>query len=507
MDKLIYGEGNSVTISNDGATVMKMLDIVHPAAKTLVEIAKSQDSEVGDGTTSVVVFAGELLKESKSFVEDGMHPQLIIKGFRKACALAKAKIRELGVSIDAKTAEERRVLLERCAATSLSSKLVAGQSAFFSKMIVDAVEKLDTDLDLSMIGMKKETGGSLQDSIFVEGVAFKKTFSYAGFEQAPKRFENPKIVLLNVELELKNERENAEIRINNPADYQKFVDAEWNIIYGKLDALVATGAKVVLSRLAIGDLATQYFADRGIFCAGRVPDEDMRRVAKATGGQLQTSTNTITESMLGTCGLFEERQVGSHRYNFFTGCAGSKSATILLRGGGDQFIDEAERSLHDAIMIVRRASKHKAIVGGGGAIEMELSRYLHDFARTIPGKQQMIISLFAKALEVIPRQLSDNAGLDSTDVLNQLRQAHAEGKIWAGVNLASDATHLIHDSVEAYVWEPSLVKLNSLEAATEAACMILSVDETVKNAKVDNSLPNAPHRRQGGMGGGMGMPM
>lgn len=462
--------------------------------------------KVGDGTTSVVVFAGELLKESKSFVEDGMHPQLIIKGFRKACALSKAKIRELAVSIDAKTAEERRVLLERCAMTSLSSKLVAGQSAFFSKMIVDAVEKLDEDLDLGMIGMKKETGGSLQDSIFVEGVAFKKTFSYAGFEQAPKRFVDPTVLLLNIELELKNERENAEIRISKPSDFQKFVDAEWNIIYSKLDAIVKTGAKVVLSRLAIGDLATQYFADRGIFCAGRVPDDDMRRVSKATGGQVQTSTsNIIPEQHLGKCGLFEEKQIGAHRYNFFTGCTGTKSATILLRGGGDQFIDEAERSLHDAIMIVRRASKHRSIVGGGGAIEMELSRYLHEHALSIPGKQQMIISLFAKALEVIPRQLADNAGLDSTDVLNQLRQAHAEGKKWAGVNLASDATKLVHDSVDSYVWEPSLVKLNSLEAATEAACMILSVDETVKNAKVDNSLPNAPHRRAAG--GGMGMPM
>jgi len=434
-----------------------------------------------------------------------MHPQLIIKGFRKACVLAKSKIRELSVSIDAKTPEERRMLLERCASTSLSSKLVSGQSAFFSKMVVDAVDLLDEDLDLNMIGMKKETGGSLQESIFVEGVAFKKTFSYAGFEQAPKSFEAPKIVLLNVELELKSEKENAEVRITDPKDYQKFVDAEWNIIYSKLESLVKTGAKVVLSRLAIGDLATQYFADRGIFCAGRVTDEDLRRVAKATGGQIQTSTNTITDTMLGTCGLFEERQVGSHRYNFFTGCSGSKSATIILRGGGDQFIDEAERSLHDAIMIVRRASKHKTVVGGGGAIEMELSKYLHDYARTIPGKQQMIISLFAKALEVIPRQLSDNAGLDSTDVLNQLRQAHAEGKRWAGVNLASDASKLVHDSIDSYVWEPSLVKLNSIEAATEAACMILSVDETVKNAKVDNSLPNAPHRRQAG--GGMGMPM
>ena len=436
-----------------------------------------------------------------------MHPQMLIKGFRKACMLAKNKINELAVSIDAKSPEERRALLERCASTSLSSKLVAGQSAFFSKMVVDAVERLDEDLDLDMIGMKKIRGGSLQESQFIEGVAFKKTFSYAGYEQSPKIFENPKILLLNVELEWKSEKENAEIRINNPADYQKFVDAEWNIIYGKLDAIRATGANIVLSRLAIGDLAQQYFADHGMFSAGRVPEEDLVRVSKATSGKIQTSTNKIESSMLGTCGLFEERQTGSKRYLFFTKCTQTKSATIILRGGGKQFIDEAERSLHDAIMIVRRASKHKTVVGGGGAIEMELSKYLKDYALTIPGKQQMIISIFAKALEVIPRQLADNAGLDSTDVLNQLRKAHADGKNWAGVNLASDAKSIITDSLENYVWEPALVKLNSLEAATEAACMILSVDETVKNPKVDNSLPNAPHRRAGGAHGGMGMPM
>lgn len=514
MDKLIY-TANSSTVSNDGATVLKGLDIVHPAAKTLVEIAKSQDAEVGDGTTSVVVIAGELLKECKALIDEGIHPQIIIKGFRQACNMAKQRIRELAVDVGAKSAEDRRTLLERCAATSLNSKLVSTHGEFFAKMVVEAVMKLDEDLDLNLIGMKKETGGSLTDSFLVDGVAFKKTFSYAGFEQQPKHFINPEILTLNVELELKSEKENAEIRIENPDEYQKFVDAEWNIIYQKLDNCIKTGAKIVLSRLAIGDLATQYFADRGVFCAGRVSDDDLRRVAKATGAQIQTTCNKLDKSVLGTCGEFAERQVGGARYNFFTGCPKAKTATMILRGGGEQFIEEAERSLHDSIMVVRRAVKHSQVVGGGGAIEMELSKYLHEESRKIPGKIQMIINVFAKALEVIPRQLADNGGLDSTDVLNQLRKAHyTQGGTWMGVNLVDQAKP-VGDSFVNFVWEPSLVRLNALEAATEATCMILSVDETIKNPKKDHTLPNHPSKR-GGMGGmpggmpmmgGMGAPM
>jgi T-complex protein 1 subunit eta len=243
----------------------------------------------------------------------------------------------------------------------------------------------------------------LEDSVLVDGVTFKKTFSYAGFEQQPKKFTKPKIICLNIELELKAEKDNAEIRIENPEQYQSIVDAEWRIIYGKLEKIVASGAQIILSRLAIGDLATQYFADRGLFCAGRVSDEDLRRVCKATGSAVQTTVNDLIPSVLGTCELFEERQVGGNRYNFFTGCPQAKTATILLRGGGEQFIDEAERSLHDAIMIVRRARKHSSIVAGGGAIEMELSRYLREQSKQIYGKQQLVVKVFAKVLEIIPQ--------------------------------------------------------------------------------------------------------
>nr|CAB3468837.1 unnamed protein product [Digitaria exilis] len=360
MDKLIHDDKGGVTISNDGATIMRLLDIVHPAAKILVDIARSQDSEVGDGTTTVVLLAGEFLKEAKPYIEDGVHPHSLIRSYRTAGHLATEKVKELAVSIEGKGLEENKSLLAKCAATTLSSKLIGGEKEFFASMAVDAVLAIGNDDRLNMIGIKKVPGGTMRDSFLVNGVAFKKTFSYAGFEQQPKKFLNPKILLLNIELELKSEKENAEI----------------------------SGAKLVLSRLAIGDLATQYFADRDIFCAGRVTEEDLQRVAAATGGTVQTSVNNVI----------------------------------------NEFIEEAERSLHDAIMIVRRALKNSTVVPGGGAIDMEVSKYLRQQARTIAGKSQFFVNSFAKALEVIPRQLCDNAGFDATDVLNKLRQKHESGR-------------------------------------------------------------------------------
>jgi T-complex protein 1 subunit eta len=359
---------------------------------------------------------------------------------------------------------EQRSLLEKCAQTALNSKLIAHQKEFFGEMAVDAVLSLEDDLNLKMIGVKKVAGGSLTDSVLVKGVAFKKTFSYAGFEQQPKKFSDPLICLLNVELELKSEKDNAEVRIKDVADYQAFVDAEWKIIYDKLDAIVATGAKVVLSRLAIGDLATQYFADRDIFCAGRVTEDDMERVAKATGGAVQNTCSDLIAEVMGKCGNFEEVQVGAERYNFFKECPEAKTATIVLRGGAEQFIEEAHRSLHDAICIVRRAMKHSYIVPGGGAIEMELSKILRAHSRTIAGKQQLVINAFAKALEVVPRMISQNAGFDSTDILNKLRQKHAAGGKYFGVDIMNDG---ICDTHETFVWEPANIKQNAISIAVE----------------------------------------
>ena len=474
-DLLMVDANGKQTITNDGATVMQLLDVVHPAARILVDIAKSQDAEVGDGTTSVVVLAGEILKEIRELVEQGTSSQVIIKGLRRASQMAVNKIKEIAVNT---TDGNQRETLRKLAATAMSSKLIHRNSGFFTTMVVDAVLSLDQDdLNEKLIGIKKITGGALEESLFVNGVAFKKTFSYAGFEQQPKSFEDPKIVCLNVELELKAEKDNAEVRVEQVSEYQAIVDAEWQIIFNKMEALHKTGAKVVLSKLPIGDLATQYFADRDIFCAGRVASDDLERVCQATGASIQSTCSDIQARHLGTCERFEERQIGGERFNFFEGCPAAKTCTLVLRGGAEQFIAEVERSLHDAIMIVKRAIKNPTMVAGGGACEMEISTYLHNFAdEKIAHKQQTIIKAFAKALEVIPRQLCDNAGFDSTDILNRLRVEHGKGSRWAGVDFLTEG---VANNMDKFVWEPALVKVNAIQAAVEAACLILSVDETI----------------------------
>lgn len=395
----------------------------------------------------------------------------------------------------------------------MSSKLIHSQTPFFAQMVVDAVLSLDQDdLDESLIGVKKIPGGGMQDSQLIRGVAFKKTFAYAGFEQQPKSFVDPKVLCLNVELELKAEKDNAEIRVNEVSEYQAIVDAEWSIIYRKLEAIVATGAKVVLSKLPIGDLATQYFADRDIFCAGRVTADDLKRVVQAVGGSIQSTTSDIEPHHLGQCGRFEEKQIGGERFNLFEDCKAAKTCTLILRGGAEQFIAEVERSLHDSIMIVKRAIQNNHVVAGGGACEvsscsflfpsncyprlkgadtsqMEISKFLRDHSRTIMGKQQLIVGSVAKALEIIPRQICDNAGLDATDVLNKLRMRHAQGDLWAGVDVDAEG---VSDNMKKFVWEPALVKTNALSSAIDAACLILSVDETVRNpqSEVSVSRPN-----------------
>eukprot|EP00949_MAST-11_sp_MAST-11-sp1_P002725 g2725.t1 len=485
MDKLVH-DGQAVTISNDGATIMV---------------------KVGDGTTSVVLLAGELLKQCKGFIEEGMHPQIIIRGYRDAALRAAKKLREIAIGVETGDEAGRNVLLEKCAGTALNSKLICRNKGFFAPMCVTAVTTLEgPERDLKLIGIKKVTGGSVTDSTLVEGVAFKKTFAYAGFEQQPKRFTDPKVLCLNVELELKSEKENAEIRIDDPAAYQSIVDAEWKIIYDKLDACVKTGAKVILSRLPIGDLATQYFADRDLFCAGRVPDGDMKRVCNATGAVVQTSINDIEDKVLGRCGLFEERQVGGERFNFFTQCKSAKTATIILRGGAQQFLEESHRSLWDALNIVKRAFESTSVVAGGGATEMEILKELWQYSKTIDGKRQLVVGAFAKAFEIVPRQLAENAGFDPTDILNRLRQKHftdPDGK-WFGVDIENEG---ICNTYKSSVWEPVQSKINSIMSACEAACQILSVDETVRNPQSEQAQMKNAGQMGGGAGRGRGNPL
>jgi len=478
-DVLVVDERGEATVSNDGATILRLLDVVHPAAKLIVDISKAQDAEVGDGTSSTTILAGELLKEAKTFVEDNVPVQSVIRGYRRALSAALEHLNTFSTEVDplAKDGE----VLERIARTAMSSKIVAQNGDFFSKMVVKAVLSLDRSrntIDESLIGIKKVVGGGIEDSFLVDGTAFKKTFSYAGFEQQPKKFENPKIACLDVELELKAEKDNAEVRVTKVSDYQSVVDAEWKIILAKLDEVVSSGAQVVLSKLPIGDLATQYFADREVFCAGRVAADDMERVLAATGAQLNSTTSNLSTEDLGTCKVFEEKQIGNERFNLFLGASHAKTCTLILRGGSEQFISEVERSLHDAIMVAKRGLTARKVVAGGGAAEMAISKHLRDVSRRIPGREQLIVGAFARALEVIPRQLCENAGFDNVDLLNLLRMKHFKGEINAGVNFT---TGNAADNFADFVWEPELVKINALQSATEAACIILSIDETVTN--------------------------
>eukprot|EP00771_Trimastix_marina_P000502 gnl/Trimastix_PCT/1521.p1 GENE.gnl/Trimastix_PCT/1521~~gnl/Trimastix_PCT/1521.p1 ORF type:complete len:585 (-),score=197.02 gnl/Trimastix_PCT/1521:27-1721(-) len=500
MDKMIQTLGKT-TISNDGATILKLLQVVHPAAQTLVDISTSQDAESGDGTTTVTLYACELLAKAKQYLEEGVHPQIIIKNYRTACQLCLDYIREISYSLDDES--NRRSLLLKVAQTAMTSKLIATHRDMFSEMVVDAVLALDPrDLRRDLVGIKKVTGGSLTDSFLVQGVAFKKAFSYAGFEQQPKRIPSPRIAVLRVELELKNENTKAEVRINDVKKYQSIVDAEWRIIFNKLDKIVETGANIVVSQLAIGDLATQYFADRGIFCAGRVPEDDLNRLAAATGAQVQTTVTHITAEVLGHCEVFEERQVGAERYNLFTGCPNARTATLVLRGGSEHFIDETERSLEDAIMVVRRSIRQTSIVPGAGSIEMYLSTRLLDHALTIHGKGQLLIGAFAEALQVIPRQLSENAGFDSTDILDRLRQQHNLGEKYTGVDIQNEG---VCNAFESHIWEPTQMKVSALTAATEAACLIMSIDETVKNPQSEQADTQQRQQMAGMMRGRGGM--
>lgn len=493
MDKLLHnGNHRRAIVTNDGATLMNELDIVHNAARLLVDVSKSQDEEIGDGTTTVVVISCALMDSIKGYLEDSVHPQVIIRAFRQALNLSIRKLNEVAVTIDG----SERSVLEQCAATTLRSKLVSDSRDFFAKMVVDAVLNLDDELRLTDLGVKLVKGGSIGESFFVPGVAFKRTFFYAGFDQQPKKFSTPKILLLNVELELKAEGTGAEVRVEDSSKFQEIVDAEWKIIFNKLEECIKSGANIVLSKKPIGDVATQFFADQGVFCAGRVPDDDIQRMAKATGGVILSTTSSINPEWLGTCGVFEERQVGSKRFNVFTECQG-KSATIVLRGGAKEFLEEAKRSIHDAIMIVRRTKKAQKVVGGGGAIEMTIAHFLRESALKLEGKSQLIIEAYADALESIPRALANNAGFDSFAILNKLRSIHAKPEgTWFGVDVEKGD---IIDSIKSFIWEPLVVKLNALKAATEAACTIIGVDETVAipehEKTFDTGMPGQQQRR------------
>lgn len=476
MDILITDDKKKTTISNDGATLIQLLDIVHPAAKSLVDIARAQDTEIGDGTTSVVVLATEFLKQAKPFIESGTHPRLIVKSYRRALRECLKKLNELKITPEQTEGEAWSQHLKALAGTAMNSKLISGCKDHFSKLVVDTIFSIGAENSLDNLGIKQVLGGSLQESELVNGVAFEKTFWYAGFGQLPKKIVNPKICILKMELEWKKERDNAQIRIDDMKSFDEIVNAEYRLLYDKLDKIIEAGANVVLSSSSIGDLATQYFAERNIFCAGRVPTDDLQRLATATNALIHSSVYDITSNGLGHCDLFEEKQVGALRYNYFTGVPLKTAATLIIRGGAAQLIEEAQRSLHDAIMVVKRAALNPSIVAGGGAIEAELHRHIKNLSKTVKGKELFLLEAFAEALLIIPKQLSDNAGFDTSLIVNKLIEKHYSQSNWYGIDIEEED---LCDCYEKHIWEPVLIKHNALASAVEAACTILSVDDTI----------------------------
>lgn len=463
LDKMFVSKDGGIMMTNDGATILKRKKFSQPAARLLVSISENQDDEVGDGTTSVVLLASELLQKLKPLIKESFPLEVIVDTLEFFKVFCLEKLETMKIAYDDN-------MLHRIAETAISSKILKHEREHFGRIVVEAMKSIDYERK-ELLGIKKVPGGSIRDSFLVQGVAFEKCFTYAGYEQQPKMIRDPKVACLSVELEWKAERDNAEVRISDVNEYQRVVDAEWKIIRDKLDQIIASGANVVLSSLPIGDYATQYFARRGVFCSGRVEKSDLQRVAQFCGCVVQCTTSCLK---VGTCEAFEERQIGKLRYNFFTGGPGTAS-TILLRGPGAIALDEVERSLEDALMVVRKTLKTREVVCGAGSVEMQLSRLVREKVAEFDNKQLFVGMCIAQSLEVIPFTLATNFGLDATAVVQQLRKHHSRGDFFYGIDLKVG----VSDVHQAFVFEPLSVKQNMIKAAFSAASSLVLVDSTI----------------------------
>jgi thermosome len=496
MDKMLVDSLGDVTITNDGATILKEIDVQHPAAKMMVEISKATDSEVGDGTTSTVVLAGALLERARSLIDKDVHPTLIVDGYRKASQEAIKILNEIGIKADLSNKED----LLKVARTSLSTKLVSRDSEHLAKLVVDALLQVSEKLpdgkykvDIDNIKVEKKPGGSVLDTLLVKGIVVDKEVVHAGM---PKRVEKAKIALINSALEIEKTEFDAKINISDPAQMKAFLDEEANMLKEMVEKIKKAGATVVVCQKGIDDIAQHYLAKSGILAVRRVKMSDMEKLAKATGGRVVTSLDEITESDLGYAGLVEERKIEEDKWVFIEGCKNPKAVTILVRGGGQRIVDEAERSVHDAIMTVKDVLEKPLVVAGGGAPEAELAAKLRDFAASLPGREQLAVQKFAEALETIPLTIAENAGMSPLDVQVELAAAHGQGKKWFGVDALGNKCA---DMLAKEVIEPVAVKEQVIKSATEAASMILRIDDIVSAGK--SKTPPTPPGGKGGAGG------
>jgi len=475
MDKMLVDSLGDITITNDGVTILKEMDVEHPAAKMVIEVAKTQDNEVGDGTTTAVVIAGELLKKAEELLDQEIHPTVIARGYR----IASTKAMEILDTIAIPISKDDIEMLKKVASTAMTGKGAEVALEKLSEIAVKAVRTIVEEVngkfkaDTENIKIEKRQGGSVEDTQLVEGIVLDKEVVHPGM---PKSVKNAKILLLDSALEVKETEIDAKIRITDPEKLQKFIEQEERMLKEMVDKIASAGANVVFCQKGIDDLAQYYLAKAGILAVRRVKKSDIEKLAKATGAKILTDLREISPSDLGEAELVEERKVGDEKMVFVQGCKNPKAVTILVRGGSEHVVDEVERSLTDGIKVVKCALESGKVVAGGGAPEMELSLRLKQWAPSVGGREQLAIEAFASALEIIPRTLAENAGLDPIDVIVNLKSAHEKGQKFAGVDVE---TGKVVDMKERGVIEPLRVKTQAIQSATEVAVMILRVDDVI----------------------------
>ncbi|MFP3312034.1 MAG: thermosome subunit alpha [Acidilobus sp.] len=482
LDKMLIDSFGDVTVTNDGATIVKEMEVQHPAAKLLVEIAKAQDAEVGDGTTSVVVLAGALLEKAEALLEQNIHPSIIIEGYTKAMNKALEILDKIVVPVDVKNDET----LKRIAETTIGSKY-AGQGPERMKLVDLAVNAIKIvaeptpsggfNVDLDNIKIEKKKGESLTDSMLVKGIVLDKEVVHPGM---PRRVENAKIAVLDAPLEIQKPDITTKIRVSDVDQLDSFLDEETKILRDMVDQIAATGVNVVVTQKGIDDVAQHFLAKKGILAVRRAKRSDIEKLAKATGARIVTSVRDLKPESLGEAALVEERKVGNDKMVFIEGAKNPRSVTILLRGANDMLLDEAERNLNDVLHSLRNIMREPKILGGGGAPEVEIAMQLRDYAATIGGKEQLAIEAFADALETIPSVLAESAGTDPLDTVMQLRSMHSKGLKFAGVDVLNSKT--AEDMLKLNVYEPLLVKKQVIKGASEAAIALLKIDDLIAAA-------------------------
>jgi thermosome len=490
-DKMLVDNFGDVVITNDGATILKEIDIAHPIGKMMVELSKIQDQEVGDGTTTVVILAGELLQQAAELItSDRIHPTILVEGFRVATEKAKEYLNEIATDVVA----EDQALLVQLVNTTMGSKIVARSSDLLAKIVIDAVKSIDPGtgkIDIEDIKIEKKEGEDIESTILVKGIVLDKEVVHTGM---PKRLDNPKIALIAEAFEVSKTEFDSELSITDPSKIQEFLDREAGMIQKMVDKIVESGANVVIAQKGIDDIAQHLLAKHNIMAIRRVKKSDMEKLSKATGAKIVSSIPDLLASDLGTSGKIYETKVGDDDMVFIEDCPLAKSVTILIRGGTELVVDEAERSIHDAICVIRNVLEDKKIVPGGGAPEAYVSRKLHKFSESLVGREQLAVQAFANALEVVPRTLAENAGLDPIDIIVALRSEHESGNTKAGIDVFQGKVRNMDNVIE-----PLRVKTHAITSASENAQMILRIDDIIASKASEG--PGGP---PGGPGGDMG---